>query len=300
MTKLTATQKSPSLIKMILMGFSGTGKTTAYIPLSIPEIVPNFPGLELRILDYDGKAEEVARHNLAARLDKRIANKLRLTSITQEQHDAALNNLDIEVLREKTKASPQGGITIIGAPQSWKRTISTLERWTKTASPASVLIPDSLTYAAQTAIIAYAQALQGNSFGDPLSWKDYGIPQGYVRNFLTVLADSASHVILTAHQESQDITQKTGEFITKPDGNKEAIEEVIESVMTPISIGSKGRVTIPAQFNHMLATALGPNNMRRLYTTPADGIITKTPFFACCADNYLLDKGMVEYFMLRS
>ena len=104
------------------MGFSGSGKTSAYIPLAIPEVVKGFSGYELRILDYDGKAEEVARNNLAARLDERRARRLGLTPITQEQHDAALNNLDIEVLREKTKSTPQGGITILGAPTSWKRT----------------------------------------------------------------------------------------------------------------------------------------------------------------------------------
>ena len=132
-----------------------------------------------------------------------------------------------------------------------------------------------------------------------MDWKDYQQPQTTVRNFLTILTDSTSNVILCAHQESQDIKQKTGEFETKGDGSKEAIEEVVESVMVPVSIGSKGRVTIPAQFNHLLATALDGSKERQIYTTPADGIITKTPFFARCEDHYPLDRGLAEYFLLN-
>ena len=297
MPTLTPEPKLPSLIKMILMGWSGTGKTSAYVPLAIPELVKGAPGHKLLILDYDGKAEEVIRFNLAARLDSVKARRLKLTPITREQHDAALANCEVEVLREKTKITTNG-VEIIGAPSSWQKTMRVLERKSKELTSQHILIPDSLTYAAQISILAYTQALNGNAFGTKIGWHDYMEPQRLVKNFLTVLADMPCHVILCAHQEQQDIYQKTGEFKTKPDGSKEAIEEVVESVMVPTSIGSKGRITIPAQFNHLLVTAKDSSDERRIFTQPEDGVVTKTPFFAIADKSYPLNDGLVKYWML--
>lgn len=289
--------KSAALIKMILMGWSGTGKTSAYTPLAIPNLISGFPGYKLRILDFDGKAEEVIRFNLAARLNTAKARKLKLTPITKEQHDAALANYDIEILREKTKATTRG-IEIVGSPRSWAKTMQVLEKWSRDASPSHILIPDSLTYASQISILAYTQALQGKGFGQKVDWRDYMEPQRLVKNFLTVLADMPCHVILCAHQEQQDIYQKTGEHLDKPDGTKEAVEEVVESVMVPTSIGSKGRITIPAQFNHLLVTAKTASEERRIFTEPEDGVTTKTPFFALADKSYPLDNGLAKYWQL--
>lgn len=299
MPTLNSEQKLPALIKLILMGWSGTGKTSAYVPLAIPELVKGCPGYKLRILDYDGKAEEMIRSLLDARLDANKARRLKLTPITREQHSAALANCDVEVMREKTRITSKG-VEIVGAPRSWARTMQVLEKWSRDASKDHIVIPDSLTYASQISILAYTQALNGKGFGQKVEWRDYMEPQRLVKNFLTVLADLPCHVILCAHQEQQDIYQKTGQFIDKPDGSKEAVEEVVESVMVPTSIGAKGRITIPAQFNHLLVTAKNANDERRIFTEPEDGVVTKTPFFAIADKSYPLNDGLVKYWLLAN
>ena len=299
--QMSQMKESSALIKLILMGFSGKGKSTALVPLAIPEIVKGFPGLKLRVLDYDGKFFEVAQQNLSARRDRRIASRNRLTPITQEQYDAALDNIDIEVLREKTKPNDQGGVSIIGQPQAWTNTQKALERWLRTADSQSVIALDSWTHMTQTALPAYCMALQNksfNEFGNAPHGNDYMMPQKLSRNMLTLLADTKCHVIVCCHQEAQDIKKKTGEFDTKADGSKEAVEEVVHSEMVPVSIGSKGRIAIPSQFNHILVAHADIDGGRYICTQPEDGVTTKTPFFARAEKNYPLDVALPKYWML--
>ena len=289
--------ESTTLIKMILMGFSGKGKSTAIVPLSIPNLVKDFPGYKLRILDFDGKMLEVVKANLSARLDRNRANKMRLTPITQDQYKAAATNIEIEVLREKTKPTLDGGAAIIGQPQAWANTIKILERWTKDADENTIIVLDSWTHMTQTPLLAYCMALQNKSFGDfgkAQYGTDYIEPQKLARNLLTVLADMKAHVIVCAHQEPQDIKKKTGDVDDK--GNP--IEEVVHSEMVPISVGAKGRIAIPSQFNHILVVASDTDGNRKISTTIEDGVTTKTPFFAIADKSYSLNDGLARYWML--
>lgn len=279
------------------MGFSGKGKSTSLIPLAIPGIVKDFPGYKLRILDFDGKFQEVAEQNLLARMDRVKANRIRLTPISKEQFDLAAANIDIEIMREKTKATATGGAAIIGEPQVWSRMIKLLEAWRKEDTSDTITVIDSWTHLTQTPLLAYCMALQGKTFGDfgkGTFGTDYIEPQKLARNLLTVLADSRSHIIVCAHQEAQDIKKKTGDFDEK--GNQ--IEEVVHSEMVPISIGSKGRISIPSQFNHILVVAADSKGMRKISSKVEDGVTTKTPFFATVEDSYELNRGMAEYWML--
>lgn len=285
--KLTDNSSSP-LINMLLLGFSGLGKSSALIPLAIPEVVKDFPGYELRVLDADGKFEEVAREQLAWRLDQK--------KISQEQYTAALNNIDICVVREKTKVVQVGQdrkIGVQGQPTSWKALVRQLETWQKDASDKQILIVDSLTHVATISIPAYIQALN-NRLNQDLRWQDFGSCQALVRELLTIMADLPCHTIITGHPEPLELRKKTGEKDDK--GNDE--DEIVESLMAAISIGSKGRVSIPAALNHVLAAAFSPAGERRIYTQPEDGISTKTPFFSRCKKFYGLELGLVEYFML--
>ena len=286
-----------SLIKMILMGFTGTGKSTAIVPLAIPNIIKDFVGYRIVVLDFDGKFQEVKDQNLRARLNRDLANKRRLTPISQSQFDAAYENIEVHVLREKTKASLDGGITIIGQPQAWKKTIEILERLRKDENANTILVLDSWTHMALTPLIAYCMALQGKTlgeFGKAEYGTDYIEPQKLARNLLTVLADSRSHVIVCTHQEAQDIKKKTGEY----DSKKRPIEEVVHSEMVPISVGAKGRIAIPSQFNHTLVAVAGVEGNRKISTVPEDGVTTKSPFWAFADNSYSLNDGLPRYFSL--
>ncbi len=287
MAKLSDSTTAP-LINMLLLGFSGLGKSSSIVPLAIPEIVPGFPGYELRVLDADGKFEEVAREQLAWRLDQK--------KISADQHAAALNNIDICIVREKTKVVQVGQdrkIGVQGQPTSWKALVRQLEAWQKDASEKQILVVDSLTHVATISIPAYILALNGRLNQD-LRWQEFGGCQALVRELLTILADLPCHTLITGHPEPLELRKKTGEVDDK--GNE--TDEIVESLMAAISIGSKGRVSIPAALNHVLAAAFSPAGERRIYTQPADGISTKTPFFSRAKKFYGLETGLAEYWQL--
>lgn len=294
--KLTSSPISKPLIRLINLGYSGTGKSTLNVALGIPNIVPGWEGLELRVLDFDGKFEEVVREGLASFLKSR--------KIDQATHDKALtSNYDICPCRENTgivrvkRGRDMVDVTgVVGKATAWNTAIRQLKTWNTTGwSPNQVLIIDSFTYAAD-AIVNFCQDLT-NKLNQPLEWRDYQAPQQIIQSFLTQLADVPTNVIMLGHQEPMDIYRKLDE---KDDKTGEPKEEIMETLVVPTSIGKAGRFKIPAQFNHMLVTAENDARIRRLWTIPKAGVMTKTPFYARAKEYYPIDTGMVEYFLLRS
>lgn len=302
--KLPIEQKNLPLIKMILLGVSGTGKSSAVVPLAIPDLVPGWPGLELRVLDFDGKFEEVARTQLKARLDKNKARQFNMTAISKEQYEKAFDNLDLCVCRESTRILDEGRnkkVGVVGEPVAWQRSLKQLKEWGPTFGPGNLLFVDSLTYLA-AAVVNYTQNLSGK-LNQTLSWRDYLGPQQEVQAAMTYFGDCPAHVIITGHQAALDVKKKTGEFRELPNGLKEEVEEVVDSHMLPMSVGSAGRISLPAQLNHLLLvddtySASSHKSERSIFTRPRAGVVTKSPFFALADSSYPLDKGMVSYFML--
>jgi hypothetical protein len=290
MTALTSTPTELPKIKMILVGYTGLGKSSAIIPLGLASY-------HIRCLDFDGKFEEVVREQLAARLSKK--------SITKDQHDEALTHFDICLCRETTtiteiqgKNGRQQIIGVLGQPTAWRAAVRQIKEWDKAGwTDKHILVIDSFTHA--TKVIAnFTQALS-NKLNLKLEWRDYQAPQQLIQDFLTILADLPCHTIMTGHQEPLDIYKKTDEVIELKDGTTEPKEELVESVMTLVSLGTKGRVNIPSQFNHMLVVALNSRGERRIFTVPEDGVVTKTPFWARAEKSYPLEDGLPRYFALR-
>lgn len=286
-------------IKLILMGFSGKGKSTAVIPLAIPNLVPGFPGYKLRILDFDGKSQEVALAQLNTRLNKAKAQRARLTPITQDQFDAAVANIEIEVLRETTYMTPQSQRDIVGKPRMWERACHTLATWEKDQSLSHIVVLDSWTHMCQAPLLAWCMSMQGKrlfQFGDTPHGRDYMLPQQKAKEMMSYLADIKSHTIITAHQSPTDMRMKTGDRDDK--GN--AVEDVVHSEMSMISIGSAGRVQLPSEFNHTLVAITDKSGMRKISTQIEDGVTTKTPFFAVADKSYPLNDGLAQYWMLAN
>jgi len=293
--KLTPEAK-PQFIKLFLLGYQGTGKSWSYVSLGIPNIIPGWKPLELRILDFDGKAEEVIRSALSHAL-----NKAKI--ITKEQHDAALANFDVVVCRENTgvvnvsrdkKTVQEFGVK--GIPVAWKTAVKQLQVWESSWNSDKVLIVDSLTHAVK-AIVNFEQDLNGR-LNQTLLWNQYDVPQQKVEQLMTLVADTPANSIMIGHQDPVDVYKKTD----KIDRNGQPIQEFVTSVMAPISIGKAKRLQLPSQTNHLLICSTegsGPSTRRYIYTVPEEGVTTKTPFFGRCRDKYLIDKGMAEYFALR-
>lgn len=296
--KLSESKPTPQLIKMMLMGISGTGKTSAIIPLAIPEIIPGWPGLELRVADFDGKFAEVATLQLKARLDKAKARRADLTPITQEQFDAALSNIDVVVCRESTSVIDQGRNKAFGvrSADAWQTALKQFKLWLPTMSSSNVLVVDSLTHMC-AGIAGYTQEL-GGKLNMKMTWRDFLPAQQEVAAAMTFFADAPSNVIICAHQAPLDVSKKTGEFRELPNGTKEEVEEVVDSHMMPITIGTAGRISIPSQLNHLLVMDDNEKGQRQLFIRPKVGVVTKTPFFALAEPSYGIDRGLVEYWRL--
>ena len=284
----------PALIKMLYLGYSGEGKSTSLVPLGIPGYLDN-PGYELRILDFDGKAEEVIRATLARLLKDKL--------ITQSQHDSALaENYDVVPCVEKTGIiqAREGKNTVKklgveGVATAWQTAVRQLEKWNSSWSPRTVLVIDSLTYAAR-AIVNYNQDLN-NKLNQTLEWRDYNSPQQMVESLMMLCADLPTHVIVCGHQDPLEIYKASDTVDDK--GNQ--VQELIDTLMVPLSIGKGGRMKLPARFNHLLVASSdgkGAAVRRYVYTESRVGVVTKTPFYGLCKPFYPLDRAFVEYFKL--
>jgi len=295
MPKLDLTPKNLPLVKGIILGYSGEGKSGAMVSLGIPNLVPNQPAYELRVLDFDGKFEEMTR----AVLKKMLNSK----KINQEQHDQALTqNYDICVCRERTTTVEMRegrksfkGIGVEGTTTAWVSAVKQLDKWRNSWDDSKILVVDSLTYAARAAGL-FGQELN-NKLNRPLIWKDYQAPQQLVENLLVIAADIPAHALILGHQDPYEVYRKTD----RVDDSGEPIEELMDVLVLPISIGQSGRPKLPAQFNHMLMlSSEGSERAARRYiwTVPHKGIMCKTPFFDA-KERYGIETGMAEYFALR-
>lgn len=276
------------------MGHSGEGKSTALVPLGIPGYLAN-PGYELRVLDFDSKFEEVVRSTLARLLKEGL--------ITQSQHDKALTeNYDICVCNEEQGivSAREGKRTVkklgLTTATAWNTAIKQLEKWSPTFSDKTILVVDSFTHAVR-AITNFCQELNGK-LNQTLEWRDFQNPQHLAESLMFAAADFPCHVIITGHADPLEINKPT----TQVNDKGEAVDELVDVQMAPVSIGKAGRVKLPSRMNHLLVASSegkGAASRRYVFTAPRVGVITKSPFYGTCEPRYSLDKAMVEYFKLR-
>jgi hypothetical protein len=295
MAKLELKPANAPLIKMLLMGLSGQGKSTSLIPLAIPDFKGS-AGYELRVLDFDSKFEEVARATLA--------RMLKAGTITQAQHDKALTeNIDITVCSEATGiVSAREGkktvkkIGVDGTATAWTTAVKQIEKWDRSWSDRTILVVDSLTYAAR-AVVNWAQELNAK-LNQTLEWRDYQLPQQTIESLMILCADLPTHCVVTGHQNALEIFKATDQV----DDKGQPVEDLVDVIMVPISIGKAGSAKLPARFNHMLivtSEGKGPATRRWIYTESRVGVVTKTPFHGLAKERYSIEDGLAPYFMLR-
>ena len=193
--QLTANQ----LVKLLLVGDSGTGKTG-----SIASLVA--AGYIVRVLDMDNGWE-----SLAAAIRRTCPERL--------------SSVDVESHRDIYKSSPIGPV-ISGQPKAFVKAIGLLDKWTDGSHPKDwgeeyILVVDSLTFLSDAAY-AWADALNPSA-------KDkrqiYGAAQEAVEHVLALLtgADFNTNVIVTAHVRYFDL----------PDGTKRGYPTSIGQALSP-------------------------------------------------------------------
>jgi hypothetical protein len=299
-TSLASTTLPP--IKTILMAASGGAKTSAIIPLAIPTIVKGWPGKKLLVLNFDGpgKFSELAK----IQLDDRLARKGNgLTSITQDQYDAAIVNIDFEDCGDPKKiardATGYHAHTI--SADAWTKAKKTLDKWWQTISTSPqdcIVVIDSFTHFAY-AVANYTMAMASRLNKVAEGYKDYMPAQQEIRAGLNALVSIPCGLIITAHQEAYEI-KKSSETPERDPETGEMVfrEEIVDSIMLPRSFGQSGRTDIPSGVNHLLYLTTNKNQQREIRLTPGRGILPKSPYFARAKKSYDIDRGLVEYFML--
>lgn len=287
-------------IKGFLLGYSGTAKTSSVFSLAIAGpiagcMVPG-PGLSLYIIDFDTKAEEMAYAILGGFLSR--------GHITQSQYEDALSRIEIAAcvepmgtitVKEGTKMIQKLGIK--GVPSAWATAVKTIDKWLPSLNDSSVLVVDSITHAGHAAV-NWCQQLNGK-LNKEMTWQDYQCPQAKMSDLLITLSELPCHVLMIGHQNPVDLYKNTDRIDDKT-GKPE--QELMDTIVVPISVGKAKSVEIPTKYNHLLAFAeegIGGATTRYLYTVPKGGVITKTPFFSKAKPKYPITTGLVEYFALR-
>ncbi len=189
------------LIKMLLIGDSGTGKTGACASLVKD-------GYKLRILDFDNK----------------VAGGI-LPIIVKRDSPANLRNVEFESLRDKFKGSAAGPIAD-GLPTAFTKGLALLDKWSDGTVPAAwgpdtILIIDSLTFLSDA---AYNWAKGMNpSAKDPRQW--FYSAQQAVEGTLAMLTSASfgANVIVIAHVSWQD----------RPDGSMKGYPASVGKALGP-------------------------------------------------------------------
>lgn len=122
MPALTSRSASP-LVKIMLIGHSGSGKTGALTSLARA-------GYRIRVLDLDNGLDSLANH------------------LTHEAPEA-LSRVDYMSFRDKFKGGPTGPV-VDGAPKAFVNAVKALDKWEDGSEPAtwgpeSILVVDSGT-----------------------------------------------------------------------------------------------------------------------------------------------------------
>jgi hypothetical protein len=296
MASLRNTQRA--LVRMILMSTSGGGKTSAIIPLAIPEIVKGWPGRKLFVLNFDGKDKfsEIAK----LQLDDRLARKGGITPISKEQYEAAIDNIDWVDCGDPKKITrdAQGFHAHTVSADAWSLAKKTLDKWWPQLDKDSVLVLDSFTHYAYS-VASYTQALMGRLNKQAEGFKDYAPAQQEIRAGLNALTSAPCDLIVAAHQDAYTVSKQSETAERDPEtGDMVFREQVVDVLMLPKSFGQSGRTDIPSTFNHLLYLTTNKNQQREIRLTPGKGILPKTPFFARADKNYGIDVGLVKYFAL--
>lgn len=246
------------ILKLLLMGDSGTGKTGSLVSLVQA-------GYKLRILDFDS-----GLHVLGLMIRKHCPE--------------LLSSVSYRTLDDKFKPGPAGA-TI--QPFAWTEACKMISRWKFKEKdgtevdlgdpwawgPEYILVLDSLTFLSDAAY-NWADAMNPGA-KDPR--QIYGAAQDAVEHMLAQLkADTFyTNVIVISHVK----------YIERQDGTTKGY---------PTSVGSALSPNIPRYFNSMLQVLTKPGGRRTIQTVSSALVDLKNP--AAFSEELPLETGMAQFF----
>jgi hypothetical protein len=255
MPNLTSFSNSP-LVKIMLIGHSGAGKTGALTSLARA-------GYRIRILDLDNGLDALVNHLKA-------------------EEPGALSRVDFMSFRDKVKITPAGPV-VVGAPRAFPDAAKALDKWEDGSNPAewgekSILVIDSLTNLGRAAF-AWARAMNPSS-KEPRQW--YFTAQGAIEDIIAGVTspDFKTNVIVMSHIDLR----------TLPDGTIQGFATSIGQALGPkIPRYFNTLVALETQ-------GQGTNVKRRLRTMPTATLTLKNPAPMKIDAEYPIETGLATLF----
>ena len=255
MPSLTEHQSS-KIVKMLLMGDSGAGKTGALTSLVKA-------GFKLRILDMDNGLDSLA------------------TYVKRECPDK-LANVEYCTLRDSYRASPVGPI-LDGPPKAFVTAINLLDKWKvgdkdlgvpASWGPECILVLDSLTFFSDA---AFDWATTFKPSKDPR--QIYGEAQNAVEHVLALLSGVSfnTNVIVIAHIK----------FLDMPDGTVRGYPTAVGKALSP---------TIPRYFNATAMCRTSTGGKREIVTVSTALVDLKNPASFKMTGVLPIETGLATFF----
>jgi len=255
MPKLSEHQSS-SIVKLILIGDSGTGKTGSLTSLL-------GAGYHLRILDLDNGLDSLVQWG-------------------RRQFPDKLDNVGFISLRDKYKVTAHGS-GVSGSATAFVKACTLLDKWEDDTKPAQwgpnhILVIDSLT-ALGKAAFEWAKGMNPSA-KDPRQW--YFSAQQALENIIASLTSEefATNVIIISHVTYKELADGTTKGYANSIGSAlgPTIPKYFNTLLLAESIGS------------------GTNVKRTIKTVPTGVIDLKTPIPFKLPTALPLDTGMAEIF----
>lgn len=233
-----STHESSNLIKLIIVGPSGTGKTGSLISLVKA-------GYNIRMLDMDNGTDA-------------------LRNFIQHECPERLDQLDYITLRDKMKSDAMKGAAVSGRPKAYIDAIKYLDKWDDDSIPAewgpdTIFVLDSLTLFGRAAM-NWAIGMNPGA-KDGRQW--YGAAQDSILRVLDLLtsAEFNCNVIVMSHIDLVELPDGTTKGFASSIGK--ALGPKIPAIFNTMLIAnSKGQ---------------GDNMRRELITLPTAMIEAKNP-----------------------
>lgn len=259
-----ADHHASTIVKMLLVGNSGSGKTAALASLAKA-------GFRLWIADFD--------------------NGLDILKAVLKDDAAALGRVDYEMFVDHIRANPSpAGVPLLTGPSQYNRFVGCLAKWPglgkniDTLGPNDIFVIDSLTMLGEAAMRFVAQ-VNGRNGVQP--WQsDWGAAIKLQESVLQILYDKAikCNVIITSH------------LTATREGKDEKGEAVMSENLYPSALGNKLPPKVGRYFNAMLLVRR-TGASRQIVTVPTETVDIKTSLVPKAIPNTLnIDDGLVKFF----
>ena len=252
--------QSSTTTKLLLIGFSGSGKTGA-----LTSLVEK--GYKLRILDFDNGLD-----SLVIQCRKRCPDKLA--------------NVSFVSLRDKIKGT-QAGPILDGQPTAFTRSMQLLDRWkdgdVDLGKPGdwgedTVVVVDSLTFLSEAAF-NWATAMNP---GAKDKRQIYGAAQAAIENAIAMLTGDnfKTNVVVISHIK----------FLEQADGTNKGFPTTVGNALSP---------KIPAYFNNvaLCETKSSGASAQRVLRTVSTGLVDlKSPASFTMAPELPIATALADFF----